>query len=107
MLTLTDDHLAPKLCVVGYGLIESSPAVDDVVKKFYTEVIGEYWDTERKYIDKHYQSIPFPFDEIETPRFVNQHQWNLQHLIGYLNMVGSKTLNLSNNSLRGDFVVLR
>ena len=74
-----------KLCVVGYGLIQITSQIDYIIKEFYVNVIGKYWDKERKYIDENYGTIPFPFDEIKTPKFENKHQWNLEHLIGYLN----------------------
>ena len=74
-----------KLCVVGYGRIEINPQIDKVITEFYTNVIGSYWDKERKYIDEYYKTIPFPFEEIQTPKFENTHQWHLEHLIGYLN----------------------
>ncbi|MEZ4903978.1 MAG: class I SAM-dependent methyltransferase [Spirosomataceae bacterium] len=73
------------LCVVGYGRLEISKQIDDIITDFYDHVIGKYWDKERKYIDEHYQTIPFPFDEIQTPNFVITKQWTLAHLIGYLN----------------------
>lgn len=74
-----------KLCIVGYGLIEITPQIDCIIRDFYTKVIGKYWDIERKYIDDNYTTIPFPFEEIQTPKFENKLQWNLEHLIGYLN----------------------
>ncbi len=73
-----------KLCIVGYGLLKITPTIDKVIMEFYTNVIGEYWDKERNYIDGNYQTIPFPFKEIETPMFVNKHRWGFSHLIGYL-----------------------
>ncbi len=73
------------LCVLGYGRIEITPPIDNIISNFYTKTIGKYWDKERKYIDEHYGTIPFPFEEIQTPIFQNEHQWNLEHLIGYIN----------------------
>lgn len=73
------------LCVVGYSRIKITEEIDDVITDFYTNVIGSYWDKERKYIDENYTTIPFPFDEIATPNFVNTQHWTLEHLIGYLN----------------------
>ena len=74
-----------KLCVLGYGLLKISPVIDNVISDFYENIIGKFWDEERKYLDEDYQTIPFPFDEINTPKFENLHRWNLAHLIGYLN----------------------
>lgn len=74
-----------KLCVLGYGRLEISHEIDNLITDFYTNTIGAYWDAERRYIDEHYKTIPFPFDEIPTPQFENRHQWQLEQLIGYLN----------------------
>jgi SAM-dependent methyltransferase len=73
------------LCVLGYGRIEILEPIDQLITSFYENVIGDYWDKERRYIDESYQTIPFPFTEIPTPRFVNKLEWDLDHVIGYLN----------------------
>ncbi len=73
------------LAVVGYGRIRINPVIDKVITEFYTNIIGPYWDKERRFIDEHYTTIPFPFEELETPTFENIHHWQLEHLIGYLN----------------------
>ena len=73
------------LCVVGYGRIEICQEIDAIITHLYQNIIGKYWDNERKYIDENYQTIPFPFEEIETPDLVMTQEWSLDHLIGYLN----------------------
>lgn len=73
------------ICIVGYGRIEISEQIDGVISNFYENVLGEYWDKERKYIDENYQTIPFPFKEMRTPGFVNTLHWTREHLVGYLN----------------------
>lgn len=73
------------ICVVGYSRIEISEPIDRIITDFYENVIGAYWDKERKFIDENYKTIPFPFNEIETPNFVNKLHWTLEQLIGYLN----------------------
>jgi len=73
------------IAVIGYDRIQVSPDIDSVITDFYINTIGSYWDKERKYIDEHYATIPFPFEEIKTPYFVNEVQWTIEHLIGYLN----------------------
>ena len=79
--TLRKDGL---LVVLGYGKLEVSEEIDAIITKFYREVIGPFWDKERKYIDENYQTIPFLFDEIKTPKFANIFEWTFEHLIGYL-----------------------
>jgi SAM-dependent methyltransferase len=73
------------ICAVGYGRIEVSKQIDLRITHFYQEIIGAYWDKERKYVDEHYETIPFPFNEIQAPRFVNKLQWTRERLLGYLN----------------------
>ena len=73
------------ICIVGYGRVEISEQIDSRITGFYNNVIGKYWDKERKYIDENYTTIPFPFSEIQTPHYVNTQHWTLAHLIGYLN----------------------
>jgi SAM-dependent methyltransferase len=72
------------LAIWGYGLLSVNPAFDQKLLKFYKEVVGPYWDPERKLIDESYQTIPFPFREIPSPAFSFTKQWNIQHLQGYL-----------------------
>ncbi len=73
------------IAVMGYGLLRTDDAVDQIIDHFYTQIIGPYWDKERVYIDEMYKTIPFPFEEIKTPIFYNTVEWALTELIGYLN----------------------
>ena len=72
------------IAILGYGKLQINPEIDLIINKLYTEILGDYWDKERKYIDENYATIPFPFSEIKIPSFSNKHSWNYQQLIGYL-----------------------
>jgi len=72
------------IVVIGYGLHRINPDIDKVILEFYKNIIGNYWDIERKYLDENYQTIPFPFHEMEVPLFKNSYNWSFEHLIGYL-----------------------
>ncbi|MDX1719995.1 MAG: class I SAM-dependent methyltransferase [Salegentibacter mishustinae] len=72
------------IAVIGYSLFKSNPETDEIILKFYHDIVGPFWDEERKYLDKKYKTIPFPFIEIESPRFEQEYQWTFAHLIGYL-----------------------
>ena len=72
------------LAIWGYGLLCVNPEFDIQLQKFYKEVVGPYWDPERKLIDASYQTIPFPFREIQTPVFLFTKQWSIDHMQGYL-----------------------
>ena len=73
------------IAVWGYGLLRVNPVIDKYIDHFYLNVVGPYWDPERRLIDEHYKTIPFPFQEIEAPSFSFSFQWPLAQLEGYLN----------------------
>jgi SAM-dependent methyltransferase len=68
----------------GYALFRVNPAIDKLVDNFYVNVIGSYWDPERKLIDEHYRSIDFPFERIAAPAFDFSFSWSLETLEGYI-----------------------
>jgi len=73
------------IALIGYELNNITPEIDSMIRHFYTNIIGEYWDPERKHIQNHYQQIPFPYRELEAPEIQNIKLWKFEHLIGYLN----------------------
>jgi ubiquinone/menaquinone biosynthesis C-methylase UbiE len=72
------------IAVLGYGLFSTNPETDKIINRFYVDIIGAYWDDERKYIDENYTTIPFPFNEVEVKKFTNKFTWTFEQLIGYL-----------------------
>ena len=73
------------LAVWCYELAQVSPAVDAVVERLYSEVLGDYWPPERRYIEERYATLPFPFREVaEPPSFVMQVEWTLAQLWAYI-----------------------
>ena len=74
------------IAVWMYSLASISPEIDQLINvKHYKEVLGSYWDYERKFVDDNYSTLPFPFREIECPVFKMSFDWTLQELEGYLN----------------------
>ena len=74
------------IAIVGYGLLRINEAVDSIIDEFYHELVGPFWDTERKYIDEEYSSIPFPFEEVlDHPQLSLASELSLNQLLGYLN----------------------
>jgi SAM-dependent methyltransferase len=72
------------LAVWSYSLLRVSPAIDRLVDRFYTEVVGPFWPVERKFVDDKYQSIAFPFQEFTSPAFNMEVKWSSEHLLGYI-----------------------
>ena len=73
------------LALVGYNLLMFDDAlVDDLIQHLYSNVLGTYWDPERRHIDAEYTTLPFPFEEIAFPEMSMRYDWTRDHLIGYL-----------------------
>jgi SAM-dependent methyltransferase len=68
----------------GYGHIVINDQIDPLLRHFYANVVGKYWDDARRHVETEYQDIPFPFDEIQSPRFYIEQEWTMLHLVGYL-----------------------
>ena len=71
------------LAASAYNLLHINPAIDEVVDWYYYEVVGLFWPPERKLVEQ-FDNLPFPFHEIDPPKFEMTAQWNLDHLVGYL-----------------------
>lgn len=84
--------------VLGYGLFTTNTDSDKILKHFYYDIVGPYWDAERKYLDENYETIPFPFEEIPTEKFENQFTWTFETLIGYLQTWSSVQHYISKNN---------
>lgn len=69
-----------------YNLPAIAAGIDELIAgKLYKEILGSYWDKERKKVDEQYSAIPFPFAEIGCPSFLIRLEWTLGELSGYLN----------------------
>lgn len=74
------------ISIWGYGLLRITAAINEQIDHFYTDIIGPYWNEERRHIDRAYQSIPFKFEEIPTSNeLVIEEDWDLGRFEGYLN----------------------
>ncbi|NQU67102.1 MAG: class I SAM-dependent methyltransferase [Candidatus Marinimicrobia bacterium] len=71
--------------VIGYGLLKVDDAIDEIIGYLYSKILGSYWDSERRSIDENYKTIPFPFDELSVPTFVQTYHWTIEQVIGFLN----------------------
>jgi SAM-dependent methyltransferase len=67
----------------AYNLLTIEPAIDEIVNRYYYDVIGPFWPPERRLVER-FADLPFPFYEIDPPKFETTAHWNLDHLVGYL-----------------------
>ena len=69
----------------GYGDPEfDDPRIHALVHAYNRGTIEQHWKPERQILLDGYRTIPFPFSEVECPRFNLEVSWNLPELAGYL-----------------------
>ena len=69
---------------MGYGLLKTNEQTQGWIRHLYHDLVGSFWDPERRYIAENYTTIPFPFREISVPTFRTTLKWNIHQLTGYL-----------------------
>lgn len=67
----------------AYKLATVEPAIDVVVNRYYSDVVGKYWPAERVLVEK-FEELPFAFEEIGVPQFEMVAEWTVERLLGYL-----------------------
>ncbi len=79
-----------RVCKPG-GLFAAScyyaPSVSaevDPILRHWEDFIRPYWSPERAWVDAGYSTIPFPFPELEAPRFELSVPSSLAQFLGYL-----------------------
>ena len=72
------------LAVWTYGMPAISDAVDAVIRYFHDTILHGYWKPGNQLVAEKYHTIPFPFQEIETPPFTIHKKLALKDLIGLL-----------------------
>ncbi|MEO9965819.1 MAG: class I SAM-dependent methyltransferase [Reichenbachiella sp.] len=74
------------VAIWGYALLKVQPGIDEIITDFDANIVGPYWDVERRHIDAEYDTIPFCFNPIEAGKqFAIEAVWNTNHLEGYFN----------------------
>jgi SAM-dependent methyltransferase len=58
--------------------------MDQVLGRFYTDVVGPYWPGERRHVESGYRTLPFPYAELDAPSFAMEEEWTLAELLGYI-----------------------
>jgi SAM-dependent methyltransferase len=72
------------IAVWCYGIDSVTPEVDAVVDELYSGYLGSSWEPERRLVEKLYRDVAFPFAEIAAPPFEMRVEWELAHLVGYV-----------------------
>ena len=88
------------IAIWGYNIpLSGIDPLDDEIRYFYKQVVGPYWDMERKYIDESYKTVEFNFPELPSRDFSIEVRWTLEHLTGYLNSWSSVQHYINRNGI--------
>jgi ubiquinone/menaquinone biosynthesis C-methylase UbiE len=68
-----------------YSFTEISPEMDMLVKQYYYEILDGFWPERIHYLEEEYKTLPFPFEEVVSPSFTMQANWDLDQYAGFLN----------------------
>ncbi|HWN71625.1 MAG TPA: hypothetical protein VNM90_28505, partial [Haliangium sp.] len=68
----------------GYYAFEVAPEIDAVVRDALMAPLAPYWARGNAILERGYRDLPFPFEELEAPRFCIEMHWTLDELMGYL-----------------------
>ena len=70
--------------VIGYHTPLVNSSINPIINRLESEILHTYWDEETKYVDEFYTTIPFPFTELQVPKFNAVHHWTMEQLLGFL-----------------------
>lgn len=72
------------LAIWCYELSSVDEDVDAVMMRLYRDILGAFWDPERRKVEEGYRHEKIPFNEIQPPPFDMELSWDLHEFMGYL-----------------------
>jgi len=72
------------LAVWTYGEANISNSIDELMNWFMYDFLYDYWPDGRWYVRNKYETLPFPFEPIQTPDFFCRMNWSKQQWLNYV-----------------------
>ena len=72
------------VAVWTYNLARVDPEVDRWTSRLARQIVGPWWPPERRWVDEEYQTIPFPFEEIEIAPLHYEAHMDLDRFTRYM-----------------------
>lgn len=72
------------LAVWAYHLPSISPETDKILLRYYSDILAGFWPERIGYVEERYGTLPFPFEEIQTPSIAMESRWDLSQFTGFL-----------------------
>ncbi|MEO0459598.1 MAG: class I SAM-dependent methyltransferase [Myxococcota bacterium] len=70
--------------LLGYGLFESTPQIDRIVREHYLTTLAPHWPKERLHIDRRYSDLTLAMPRLSLADFAMEASWSVEQLLGYL-----------------------
>lgn len=72
------------MAVWAYYLMSTNDEkLNKLIRHFYKDITGPYWDYERRYVDDGYASAEFDYELLPSKKFEIKFNWNKEQLLGY------------------------
>lgn len=72
------------VAIWGYGFFEVDSEVDRIVMETLRNPVARYWGSGNLILIDEYRTIPFPFEELPSPKVVMRESWTLDRLLDYV-----------------------
>jgi SAM-dependent methyltransferase len=72
------------LAVWTYHFPIIEPDIDHWLDTLYRGMLAGYWPEEIHFLEQHYRTLPFPFEEIQPPSFDMKADWDLSDFVGFV-----------------------
>lgn len=78
--------LVPRGVLAAWGYREARvpPGIDELLRTFQNEIVGEYWSPRIRIVAQGYERLDFPFDEIACPAMDVTAKWEADDMLGFL-----------------------
>ncbi len=80
------------IAIWAYYVPTINPTIDELVKRYYFDILDKYWSPETYHGRCNYRTLLFPFTEIQTPVFACRMEWQLENLIGFFRSFSPATV---------------
>ncbi|MCG3172394.1 MAG: Trans-aconitate 2-methyltransferase [Myxococcota bacterium] len=67
-----------------YDLAHVTPEIDEITVGLYRDILGEYWEPERRLVEEGYARVEVPFSGLAFPALRMEQRWALSQWLGYL-----------------------
>lgn len=68
----------------SYGSCSAGDDIEPLLRDFEFGTLAPFWNAQRRWVDEHYRTIPFPFAEVTAPAFRMRMIWTLPQFGAYL-----------------------